>query len=192
MVQETQETREVRCRCGERIYTAFSLSARCPNCGRRLFWKCQCGALVERVTNQCPYCGVTRKRSRSERRPPLRLRMILTSGLVGAFVFSLLGYWLLEKVFKQSTAKATSLNLPLSLPSGNFIAQTLKGIMLLFTDLVEASRRIFSTYPILPVFAIIGFVIIATLTARQQHFSWRRLKRHLRRKWDKLVSRQLW
>ncbi len=183
------EEREVRCRCGERVYTTPSSSVRCPNCGRRLFWRCKCGALVERVTNHCPYCGATYNRSHAETHPRLRLRMILFSGLVGAIVFFLLGHWLLEKIPMFSATKVGAPNLQSSPQGSNIVSLTLKGVFLLFADLVRTTWQILSEHPALFVFAGVGFVIAASLTARRQQFSWRRLKRHLRRKWKQFTSR---
>ncbi len=183
------EEREVRCRCGERVYTTPSSSIRCPNCGRRLFWRCKCGALVERVTNHCPYCGATYSRSHAETHPRLRLRMILFSGLVGAVVFFLLGHWLLEKIPMFS---ATKVDVPISQSSpqgGSIVSLTLKGVLLLITDLMRTAWQVLLEHPVLFVFAVVGFIVAASLTAKRQQFSWGRLKRHLRRKWKQFTSR---
>lgn len=187
----THETKEVRCRCGEQIYTAPSSSVRCPKCGRRLFWKCQCGALVERTISRCPYCHTIRERSRAEIRPPLRLRKILGAGLVGAFVFSLIGYWLIKAFSRLLPTQLSSSVLSLPQQGGNIVVQILKGVLLLFADLIGALGQIVYKNPALIIFAIVGFLIAATLAARHQRFSLRRLKRHLRRKWEEFISRRL-
>lgn len=183
------EEREVRCRCGERIFTAPSLTVRCPQCGRRLFWKCQCGALVERVINKCPYCGTDHEKTRSEARPSLRLRKILGAGLIGAFVFTLLGYWLHKALPRLSLERASDLVSNSLHQNDNVVVLILKGILLLFADLVRAIGRIVYENPMFLVIPILGFLIAAVLAARQQKLTWRRLKRHLRRKWEQFTSR---
>lgn len=186
-----RETKEVRCRCGEQIYIAPSSSVRCPKCGRRLFWKCQCGALVERTINRCPYCHTIRERSRAEIRPPLQFRKILGAGLVGAFVFSLIGYWLIKAFSRLLSTQLSGSVLSLSQQGGNIVVQIIKGVLLLFADLIGTLGQIIYKHPALIIFAIIGFLIAAALAARQQQFSLGRLKRHLRRKWKEFISRWL-
>ncbi|MCX7969095.1 MAG: hypothetical protein N3B10_11515 [Armatimonadetes bacterium] len=188
-MHKTHETEEVQCRCGERIQTVPSPLARCPGCGRRLFWNCRCGALVERTVSRCPSCGATRERLHSETRSPLRLRRILVTGLVGALVFSLLGYLLIEAISRllpHSGAIASSS----TYWGGNIIVQTLKGVLLLFVDLIRLFGQVISKHPMLLIFTIAGFLIAAALAARQQQLSWKRLKRHLRRRWEEFVSKK--
>ncbi len=183
------EEREVRCRCGERVFVVPSLTVRCPQCGRRLFQKCQCGALVERTMSQCPHCGTDFKRTYAEARPPLRLRRIFGAGLIGAFVFALLGYWLNKALSRLLPDGLKGLKSH-SLHQGvNIIVLTLKGLFLLLTDLIGTIGRTLRENLILFVFAIFGFLIAAIVASRQQQFSWRRLKRHLRRKWKQFISR---
>lgn len=183
------EERKVRCLCGEQIFTVPSLTVRCPQCGRRLFRKCQCGALVERTTNQCPYCNADFKRAYAEARPPLRLRKILGAGLTGAFVFALLGYWSHKALSRLSPNEVNNLTSHSPHQGGNIVVLTLKGLLLLLTDLIGAVGRTLHEKPILLVFAIFGFLIAAIVTSRRQQLSWRRLKRHLRRKWEQFSSR---
>jgi len=185
------EGKEVTCRCGGRVFTEPSLNARCPECGRRLFWKCQCGALVERVVNRCPQCGAVRERTNAVTRPRLRLRKIVGAGLTGAFVFALLGYCSHKALSRLSPEKVGDLTSSLPHQSDNIVVLTLKGILLLFTDAVQAIGRAVSENPLLVLFSFIGFVVAAALTARRQQLSWRRLKRHLRRKWEQMTSRWL-
>lgn len=183
------EEREVRCRCGERVFVAPSLTARCPQCGWRLFWKCQCGTLVERVISRCPHCGADRERTKVKTRPRLRLRRVLGAGLTGAFIFALLGYWSHKALSWLNPNKVNDPS-PYSPPqSGNIIVMTLKGVILLFSDLTTVIGRFARENPMLFVLAFIGFLIAATLAARQQQLTWSRLKRHLRRKWEQLTSR---
>ncbi|MFN4179992.1 MAG: hypothetical protein ACK4I8_06735 [Armatimonadota bacterium] len=184
------EEREVRCRCGERVFVVPSLTARCPQCGRRLFRKCQCGALVERMMNKCPHCGADYERTYAEARPPLRLRRILGAGLTGAFIFALLGYWSHKALSRLSPNEVN--NLTSHSPhqeGGNILVLTLKGLLLLVTDLFGVVGRTLRENPILLVFAIFGFLIAAIMTSRRQQLSWSRLKRHLRRKWKQFSSR---
>lgn len=183
------EEREVRCSCGEGVFIAPSLIARCPQCGRRLFRQCRCGALIERTMSQCPYCGVDFKKTYAEARPPLRLRKILGAGLTGAFTFALLGYWSHKALSRLSPGEMNGLTSPSPHQGGNPLALTLKGLLLLVTDLIGAIERTLRENPILLVFAISGFLIAAIVTSRRQQLSWRRLKHHLRRKWKQFTSR---
>lgn len=183
------EEREVRCRCGERVFTAPSPTARCPQCGRRLFRKCQCGALVERTMSQCPYCGTGLRERYVEARPPLRLRKIFGAGLVGAFVFVLSGYWLHKALSRLLPNETNGLTSNLYPQGGNILTLTLKGILLLLNDLIGAIGQAVRESPMLLVLAIFGFLIAAALAARWQQFSLSRLKRHLRRKWKQVSSR---
>ncbi|MCS7263581.1 MAG: hypothetical protein NZ805_01970 [Armatimonadetes bacterium] len=185
------EAKEAQCRCGNKVYTVPSISVRCPQCGRRLFWKCQCGALLERMTSKCPYCGFKRERRYESSRPPLRLRTVIGSGLIGAILFTALGYWLLKLLPHTPLAETGSSLSSLPQRGGNIIAQTFKGLVLLVRDFSSSIWRIVSEHPVLLIFAIIGFSIAATLAARKQNFSWHRLKRHLRRKWEDFTSRWL-
>lgn len=185
------EAKDVQCRCGNRVYTIPTPSVRCPQCGRRLFWKCQCGALLERTVAKCPYCGNVRERRYESPRPPLRLRTIIGAGLLGAILFALIGHWLVKLLPNTPLARLGPSLLNLPAQGGNIIAQTFRGLVLLLGDLVNLTWRIFTYHPILPVLAALGFVIAATFAARKQHFSWRRLRRHLRRRWEEITSRWL-
>lgn len=182
------EGREVRCHCGERVFTAPSLTARCPQCGRKLFRKCQCGALVERTMSQCPYCGADLKRTYEARRP-LRLRRILGAGLTGAFVFALLGYWSHKALSRLLPDEANGLTSSSPHEEGNILVLTLKGLLLLVTDMIRVVGQTLHEKPMLLAFATFGFLIAVIMTSRRQQLSWRRLKRHLRRKWKQFASR---
>ena len=181
------EEREVRCRCGEQIFTIPSLTARCPQCGRRLFWKCQCGTLVERRISRCPHCGAEHEREYAKTYPHFRLRRILGAGLTGAFVFALLGYWSHKALLKLSPKGDPTSYSPHQ--GDNIVVLTLKGILLLLSDLMGAIGRIFRENPMIPTLAILGFLIAATLAAWRQQLTWRRLKSHLRHKWEQFTSR---
>lgn len=187
------DPKEVQCRCGERVPVVPSVSSRCPRCGSRLFWECSCGTLVERVKNRCPNCGSVRRSGRSLPRShrPLRLRVILLAGLIGAFVFTAVGY-LLVKVFSHSPLSETEGSLTaFSSQGGNFLVKTLQGIWLLVFDVSGWIRRTLSSSPAIPAFAILGFFVATFIAARRQNFSLHRLKRHLRRRWEEFLTKWL-
>ncbi len=187
------EAKEVRCRCGEKVYTVVTTDSRCPQCGGRLFWQCQCGALLERFLDKCPYCGYIRKKRYKSARPTLRLRVIAGAGLLGAVLFAAIGYWLTKLFSQPAVAKGGSPeSLPaLPVPGGGIITQIISGLILIVLDLMNFSWRIVSEHPILLIFALVGFLIATRLAAQKQHFSWRRLRRHLRRRWGEVTSRWL-
>ncbi len=181
------------CRCGERVETFPSLSARCPACGRRLFWQCSCGALVQDASRKCPYCGKQRYSSVRSDRPPLRLRVILAAGLVGAILFAFFGS-IGTKLFVRFGSSSNGLTnpQPAAIPEGgNFLVVALRGIGLVLLDFVQLTRSVLVEQPWVGIFALLGFLVAATIVARRQQFSFRRLRRHLRRRWREWQSRWL-
>ncbi|MEZ8217668.1 hypothetical protein B0813_001205 [Candidatus Fervidibacteria bacterium JGI MDM2 SSWTFF-3-K9] len=181
-----EEAREVQCRCGERIFLVPSASVRCPRCGRRLFWKCACGALVERLNIRCPHCGRMRESRRSSAYPPLRLRTILLAGLVGAIVFTVLGHGLVKLFARLPLSEAGASIANVSVRGVNMLVQVFKGIWLIVTDAIGWIVGKIFAHPLIPIFAVAGFFLAAFIVARQQHFSLHRLKRHLRQRWQEL------
>jgi len=179
----------VRCSCGEQVFIAPSLSARCPQCGRRLFWKCQCGTLVERIVSRCPNCGTERERRNAKAYPRLRLRGILGAGLTGAFVFGLLGYYSHKALSKLSSSEIGNQTSPSSHQGDNVVVLTLKGILLLFGDLIGAIGRVVRENPMVCALAVLGFIVAIVFSSKQQQLTLKRLKRHLRRKWEQWTSR---
>ncbi len=191
-MSEVGDAKEVRCRCGERVLTAPSPSVRCPACGRRLFRQCTCGMLIERRLGRCPYCGSSQPTSSRSNRPPLRLRSILAAGFLGALVFTFLGYGVTKVVTRLLGPHPDPSSVPSQPPiSGNPISLTVRGIGLLIADLWRFVQRAITEQPIVLAFAVVGFLIMAGVVARRQQFSFRRLRRHLRRRWQELLSRWL-
>lgn len=183
--------REVQCRCGERIFVVPSASVRCPRCGRRLFWKCSCGTLVERTNIRCPHCGKVRESRRTSTYPPLRLRTILLAGLLGAVVFTALGHGLVKLFARLPLSKAGVSVANVSAQGGNILVQVFQGVWLIVTDAISWIGRAIFAHPLVPVFTVVGFFLAAFIVARQQHFSLSRLRRHLRRRWQEFWAKWL-
>lgn len=186
-----EEAREVQCRCGERIFLVPSASVRCPHCGRRLFWKCSCGALVERTNIRCPHCGKVRESRRTSTHPPLRLRTILLAGIIGAVVFTALGHGLVKLFARLPLSEAGTSIANVSVRGGNMLVQVFQGVWLIVVDAIGWIVRTTFAHPLIPVFTIAGFLLAAFIIARQQHFSLHRLKRHLKRRWQEFWTKWL-
>lgn len=149
--------------------------------------------LVERTNNRCPNCGSVResRRSLSRSHRPLRLRTILLAGLVGALVFTAVGH-LLVKVFSRLPLSEAGASLTaFSSRGGNVLVKTLQGIWLLVLDIFGWIGQTLFAHPVIPMFAILGFFVATFIAARRQNFSLHRLKRHLRRRWEELLSKWL-
>ncbi len=161
-----------------------SVVTRCPYCGERLFRQCRCGQVIERCHPQCPHCGFDwTVFHRSVRRPPIRLWRLLGVGLLGALIGTLMGMFLLLVVTPWLLITPSQ---PVHDQSGNFLTLTLKGLLLLLSDIGRTTVITFQRHPLFLSFPVSGFVIATFMGARRQRFSVSRLKRHLRRRWKRL------
>jgi len=92
---EPKESPSLTCyRCGAALPQGAET---CPNCGRKQFRACFCGARIRPDLAHCPYCGAdwshsrrVRRRSKSTRIKPKRLAQSAAIGAIVAFVGAVL------------------------------------------------------------------------------------------------------